>query len=121
MGALEDWYCDGVKAQTYDSSPGAHDPGHAILRLQPYPGPPWRKLWQETNELGQAAIIHALRDELYGLSHGPSQAAPAVSGLHPGTAEWKHTVATAEGSLREVARRFGTSHTTVRGLRMEHA
>lgn len=121
MSALEDWYADSTRAQAYDGpGHGSSDPGHRILHVNRYPGPPWRRLWAETNELGRAAILRSLDDELFGLSHGPSRAGPA-SGLVRGTQEFDRTVARASGSLRAVARRFGVSHTEVRRLRMEHS
>lgn len=124
MRALEDWYSDSMQAQAYDAQRGhgAKEHGHVILRAQKYPGPNWRHLWYvaDNSPLAQAAILRALTEELYGLDHGPSQAGPA-SGLHRGTREWKHAIATADGSLRSVGRRFGVSHTEVRRLRIEEA
>lgn len=123
MGALEDWYADSTKAQAFDSQPGpaSGSPGHRILRKGRYPGPQWRRLWYETDEdpVAQAAIIRSLEEELYGISHGPSQSGPA-SGLHRGTVEWGRAVAASDGSLRAVARRFGVSHTEVRRQRLAH-
>lgn len=121
---LEDWYADSTRAVTYDGpGHGASEPGHRILRVQPYPGPDWRDIWREatdsSNAAAQQAIIRALADELFGLDHGPSQSGPA-SGLHRGTREWALAVARADGSLRAVGRRFGISHTEVRRLRAAH-
>lgn len=125
MGSLEDWYADSVQAQDYAGNGGTPTHGHAILCVQPYPGPAWRRLWKETLDhadplLSRAAILRSLEDELFGLSHGPSRVGKA-SGLHPHTDEWRVEIATAEGSLRAVARRFGVSHTTVRALRLQVA
>ena len=121
MGYLEGWYADAVKATAYDGpSRSAHTTdGPAPPRVNRYPGPPWRRLYYEADEdpVAKAAIIHALEEEIYGLSHSPSQAGPA-SGLHHGTQEWRRAVASADGSLRAVARRFGISHTEVRRLRL---
>lgn len=124
MSGLEDWYRDSVQAQSYDGHPGSHELGHVILTSQPYPGPPWRALWEEASThdqplLTRAGIIGALEDELYGLSHGPSLASPA-SGLHPNTEEWRRAIAQHPGSLREVGRRFGVSHTQVKRLRVDY-
>lgn len=118
---LEDWYADSVRAITYDAAPGTHETGHAVLLRKRYPGPDWRAEWAHAanNPIMQAAILRSLEDELYGLTHGPSQAGPA-SGLHRGTSEWRLAVGQADGSLRTVARRFGISHTEVRRLRLQH-
>ena len=116
---LEDWYADSTRAVTYDGpGHGASEPGHRILRVQPYPGPDWREEWAQCGGslVCQQAILRALTDELFGLDHGPSQSGPA-SGLHKGTREWALAVARADGSLRAVGRRFGISHTEVRRLR----
>lgn len=122
MTGLEDWYADSLKGRAYDADPGraASEPGHRVMRAQKYPGPPWRRLWYEANGdlVAQQAIIRALRDEIYGLSHGPSQAGPA-SGLHKGTREYRRTIAEAPGSLRQVARTYGISHTEVRRIRLQ--
>lgn len=122
MRGLEDWYADSMQARAYDADPGAgtREAGHRVLRVQRYPGPPWRRLWYEAdgNPLAEQAIIRALKEEIYGLDHGPSQAGPA-SGLHRGTREYRRAVAGAEGSLRAVARRFGISHTEVRRIRLQ--
>lgn len=125
MRQLEDWYSDSVRAIALDAQDGAgnHENGHRILHAQKYPGPNWRKLWAQLpadDDAGEQAIISALKDELYGLDHSPSQSGPA-SGLHSGTQEWKYAIAKADGSLRAVARRFGVSHTTVLRLRRELA
>lgn len=118
---LEDWYADSVRARAYDADSAAPEAGHAILMRNKYPGPDWRKLWRDTSSVdGRMEILRALEDEIYGLSHGPSQASPA-SGLHRGTREWRLAVGSADGSLRTVARRFGVSHTEVRRLRAEVA
>lgn len=115
---LEDWYADSVKARAYDAGGTPPPAEHAVLRRNRYPGPDWRKLWDEAeNDLTRAAILRSLEDELHGLSHGPSRVGPA-SGLYQGTKEWRCAVAKAEGSLRTVARRFGISHTEVRRLRL---
>lgn len=123
MTTLEDWYSDSTKAQAYDASKGhgSHDLGHSILRANKYPGPPWRRLWYESDgdPVAQKAIIRALQEEIYGLSHGPSRAGPA-GGLHRGTKEWSLALASADGSLRAVGRRFGVSHTEVRRQRLAH-
>lgn len=122
MRYLEDWYADSLRATAYDADRGhgASDPGHKVLRANHYPGPAWRRLWYEAdgNPVAQAAIINALDEEIYGLSHSPTLASPA-SGLHRGTREWRTAVATADGSLRAVARRFGISHTEVRRIRID--
>lgn len=122
MTRLEDWHADSVQAQDYAGSSGAHEHGHAILRVQPYPGPDWRKAWvvaeRLEDEVRAAGILHELENELYAIDHGASHASPA-SGLYPGTLAWRRAVGGAEGSLRAVARRFGTSHTTVRSMRLE--
>jgi hypothetical protein len=126
FGALEDWYVDDVRAREYNGSGGsmAGVGGHRILRANKYPGPPWRSEFAAATSrddlVGQQAIIRAVRDELFGLGHSPSQSGPA-SGLHRGTREWRLAVASADGSLRTVARRFGTTHTSVRRLRLELA
>lgn len=124
MTALEDWYVDSVQARDYNASPGTASAGHRILRRNRYPGPPWRAEFaaatREGDPVRQQAIIRAIRDELFGINHSPSQSGPA-SGLHRGTREWRLAVASADGSLRAVARRFGTTHTTVRRLRVELA
>lgn len=122
MTALEDWYADSTRAQSYDGpGHGARKPGHAILLRNEYPGPQWRRLWYEADDdpVAQAAIINSIEEELYGLSHSPSRAGPS-SGLHRGTKEWALAVASADGSLRAVARRFGVSHTEVRRQRLAH-
>ena len=121
MTQLEDWYSDSTRAMALDAQGGSgtKEHGHAILRRNQYPGPRWRELWAglDANDTeGERLIIEAVEDELYGLDHGPSQASPAA-GLHRGTAEWRLAVATADGSLRAVARRFGISHTEVRRIR----
>lgn len=124
MGALEDWYVDSVAAVDLDSAGGGSRGvgGHRVLRANKYPGPDWRREFAVQEDLanppGMEAINRALRDELYGLDHGPSRSGPA-SGLHRGTREWKLAIAQADGSLRAVARRFGVSHTEVRRLRFE--
>lgn len=122
MTRLEDWYADSVQAQDYAGSSGSHEHGHAVLRVQPYPGPPWRRLWAAADrvgdELAQGRILHELENELYAIDHSAYLASPA-SGLHPGTRAWRDAVANSEGSLREVARKFGVSHTTVRTVRLE--
>lgn len=123
MTRLEDWHADSVKAQDYAGSSGTHEHGHAILRVQPYPGPNWRAKWAEAERLGDlmrmAQILHLLENELYAIDHGASHASPGASGLYPGTLAWKHAVAHSEGSLRAVARQFGISHTAVRAVRLE--
>jgi len=125
MTRLEDWHADSVQAQDYAGSSGSNEHGHAVLRVQPYPGPAWRRLWAEAERVGdivkQAHILHQLENELYAIDHGAYLASPGASGLYPGTKAWDRAVATSEGSLREVARRFGTSHTTVRSIRLEYA
>lgn len=115
---LEDWYADSTRAITYDGpGHGASEPGHRILRVNLYPGPDWRAEWRHcASDVCRQAIIRALRDEIFGLDHGPSQSGPA-SGLHRGTREWVLAVASADGSLRAVGRRFGISHTEVKRLR----
>lgn len=124
MRGLEDWYADSMRARAYDADPGSgsREAGHRVLRVQSYPGPNWRTLFYEASRhedlVAQQAIIRALREEIYGLDHGPSQAGPA-SGLHRGTREYRQAVANAEGSLRQVARRFGISHTEVRRIRLQ--
>lgn len=124
MGALEDWHADDLRARDLagSSGPSSGVGGHRVLRARSYPGPKWREEWRAATEAGnlvaQEAIIRALRDELYGIDHGPSQSGPA-SGLFRGTREWKQAVGQADGSLRAVARRFGVSHTEVRRLRLE--
>lgn len=124
MTRLEDWHADSVKAQDYAGSSGSPEHGHAVLRVQPYPGPNYRKQWAEAERVGDllrmATILHVLENELYAIDHSPSLASPAASGLYPGTRAHRHAMATAEGSLRQVARRFGVSHTTVREARLEH-
>lgn len=119
---LEGWYADSVRAMAYDSSGGSFEAEHVILRVQPYPGPDWRARWHTAADDDQQreGILRALEEELYGLTHGPSQASPA-SGLHRGTSDWRQAVATADGSLRAVARRYGISHTEVRRIRLEYA
>lgn len=123
MTRLEDWYADSVQAQDYAGSSGSHEHGHAILRVQPYPGPDWRQRWAEAERLGDymrlAEILHVLENELYAIDHGASLASPGASGLYPGTYGHRHAMAHSEGSLRQVARRFGVSHTTVRAARLE--
>lgn len=123
---LRDWYCDGgqVRARGFaGAGTPTSDPtqGDVVLRCWKYPGPNWVAEWnaQKNNPAGQEAILRALEEEIYGLTHSPSLAGPA-SGLHKDTAEWRLAVATADGSLRAVARRFGISHTEVRRLRMQH-
>lgn len=123
MRYLEDWYADSQKARAFDAQlgPASGSPGHRVLRANRYPGPPWRRLYYEAddNPVAQAAIIHALEEEIYGLDHSPSKSGPA-SGLHRGTNEWVLAIAAADGSLRAVARRFGISHTEVRRQRLAH-
>jgi hypothetical protein len=123
MRQLEDWYADDVRAMALDALPGANDEGTKVLHVHRYPGPPWRRLWAEAeyhdNLQAQAAIINALEEEIYGLDHSPSNSGPA-SGLHRGTREWNLAIATADGSLRAVARRFGLSHTEVRRIRLQY-
>ncbi len=119
LAALENWHCDSVQAQSYDSQPGAREHSHSMLLAQPYPGPNWRARWARATPEQQGQIIHDLQNELYGLSHSPSQASVGASGLHPGTMEWKLAIARAEGSLRSIARRYGTTHTTVRALKLQ--
>ena len=110
---LEDWYRDDVQAQSYEGGPGTTEHGHAVLQSQAYPGAHPRRLWANAQTLvDRAQIIHDLENELYAISHGASKAGPS-SGLHPGTAEFDYAVATAEGSLRAVARRFGVSRRTI--------
>jgi hypothetical protein len=122
MTGLEDWYSDSMRARAYDADQGhgASKPGHVVLHVNRYPGPPWRRLFYEADgdPVAQQAIIAALKEEHYGLTHSPSQAGPA-SGLHRGTAEWRSSVAGADGSLRAVGRRFGISHTEVRRIRLQ--
>lgn len=124
-GGLQDWYADDMRARAFDASsgPASGQAGHRILRQGRYQGPPWQRLWDEArakgNLVAQAAILHALDGEIYGLSHGPSLSGPA-SGLHRGTREFDLAVASADGSLRAVARRFGVSHTEVRRLRFQY-
>lgn len=123
MTYLEDWYADSTRAAAPDADRGhgASEAGHRILHANRYPGPRWRYIWkqQAQNDPGQQQlIISALRDEVYGLDHSPSQSGPA-SGLHRGTKEWRLAVASADGSLRAVARRFGISHTEVARIRAE--
>jgi hypothetical protein len=119
---LEDWYADSVRARAYDGGGGSgtREAGHAILLRNRYPGPDWRRLWREAegDPARQGTLLDAVKDELHGLSHGPSQSSPA-SGLHAGTQEWRQAVAAADGSLRAVARRFGISHTEVRRIRLQ--
>lgn len=123
MRELEDWYADSIKARDYDASPSHGEGGHRILLKNRYPGPPWRRLWFEASDpeapnlTQQAAIIRSLEEEIYGLTHGPSRSGPA-SGLHRGTHEFNLAVATAPGSLRQVARTFGLSHTAVRKIKL---
>lgn len=126
MRALEDWYADDTRALDFAGASGGssgHGSGHRVLRKRPYPGPNWREEFQQAEDrndpVAQEAINAALREELYGLDHGPSKAGPA-SGLFRGTKEWEWAVAAADGSLRAVARRFGTSHSEVRRLRLKH-
>lgn len=124
MRQLEDWYADSVRAVAPDADRGhaASPVGHRILHVNSYPGPNWREAWARLDPddlAGEQAIIRALGEELYGLDHGPSQSGPA-SGLHRGTREWSLAVASADGSLRAVARRFGVSHSTVRRERLAH-
>lgn len=123
MTRLEDWHADSVKAHDYEGGSGSVEHGHAILRVQPYPGPNWRAQWAAAERSGDlmrmATILHLLENELYAIDHGASHASPQVSGLYPGTFAWKHAVAHCEGSLRAVARKFGISHTTVRAVRLE--
>ena len=125
IAALEDWYSDSVKAKAFDADTGhaSGKPGATMLRANRYPGPPWRRLWDEAtatqNLQAQAAILRSLHDEIYGLTHSPSRAGPA-SGLHRGTQEWSKAIASAPGSLRQVARTFGVSHTEVRRQRLAH-
>jgi hypothetical protein len=114
---LEDWHADSVRARAYDGGSGLHEAGHAILLRNKYPGPDWRRLWRDSDDITREGILRSLEEELYGLDHGPSQSGPA-SGLHRGTREWRLAVASADGSLRAVARRFGISHTEVRRLRL---
>lgn len=120
LNQLEDWHADSVRAT--DIRPigsGQHDAGHAILLRNKYPGPDWRRLWVAAcgDRDAQLAILTAVEDELYGLSHGPSRAGKA-SGLHRGTEEFRRAVAHEPGSLRKVARKFGISHTEVRRIRL---
>jgi len=119
---LEGWYADSVRARSYEAGGGSPPAEHAVLLPNRYPGPNWRQRWRCSagDAEARAAIIDALKDEVYGLTHGPSQSSPA-SGLHRGTQEWRTAVAMADGSLRAVARRFGISHTEVRRLRLQHA
>lgn len=114
---LEDWHADDVKARAYDTGGSPAEAGHAILHRRRYPGPNWRRAWSDPHA-DRRAILLDLEDEIYGLSHSPSQASPA-SGHHRGTTEWRQAVADADGSLRAVARRFGISHTEVRRIRMD--
>lgn len=118
---LEDWYADSVRARAYDEGGGSPAAEHAVLRVNRYPGPNWRQLWRAAcgDHRAQHEILDSLEEELYGLEHAPSKAGPA-SGLHRGTQEWRLAVASADGSLRAVARRFGISHTEVRRLRQAH-
>lgn len=125
MSALEDWYSDSTRAMALDAQGGSgtKEHGHAILRRNKYPGPDWRGAWAALDPFdteGERLIIEALEEEIYGLSHSPSKAGPA-SGLHRGTSEWRMAVASADGSLRAVARRFGLSHTEVRRIRQAAA
>jgi hypothetical protein len=119
VNELEDWYADSVKAQTYEARIGSPDAGHAVLLRNRYYGPDWRRLWSAAcgDRDAQDGIVHAIEEEIYGISHGPSKVGPA-SGLYRGTAEWRRAVGVADGSLRAVARRFGISHTEVRRLRL---
>lgn len=120
---LEGWHADSVRARSYDGpGHGSHDAGHAMLLANRYPGPNWRQLWRAACGDGDArdGLLTALRDEVHGLTHSPSQAGPA-SGLHPGTQEYREAVRTSDGSTRAVGRRFGISHTEVRRIRMSNA
>src|SRR5215208_4255178 len=98
MRRLEDWHADSVQAQDYEGGTGSHEHGHAMLRVQPYPGPAYRRLWDEATAIcdvvKQASILHQLENELFAIDHGPTYASPA-SGVYPNTLAWKQAVATA--------------------------
>jgi hypothetical protein len=85
----------------------------APLGESEYTAESYERRWRDPSE-DRVRVVAELLLELDYIRHSP----PTPQRLaEAGTVKWKRSIATAEGSLRDVARRFGCSHEYVRKLR----
>jgi hypothetical protein len=114
---LQDFHTDSVKSQSFITATSSSNRGARILYSQQYPDTrAWFDKWRDaSSDDHRARLVNEIEAELYTLGVGASQRYTA----HYGTAEWKHGIATTEGSTRHVARLWGVSHTTVRRFRKD--
>jgi hypothetical protein len=78
-----------------------------------YTAEQYERRWRDPDE-DRVRVVAELLLELDYIRHSPPT--PQRLAEH-GTVQWKRSIATAEGSLRDVARRFNCSHEYVRKLR----
>jgi hypothetical protein len=85
----------------------------APLGESAYTAEQYERRWRDPAD-DRVRVVAELLLELDYIRHAP----PTPQRLaEVGTVKWKRNIATAEGSLRDVARRFGCSHEYVRKLR----
>lgn len=130
LAALEDWHRDALKARAYDAASGSSSPGPRELRSR---GLPWSADYKRRFTKGDLAerqrVVTEIEAEIAAISkHREADLWKTVrkgqqyvtTKAHPGTKDWAEAIATAEGSLREVAGRFGVHHQTVANYRKKY-